>query len=128
MTSFRCIALVLACLLGLAAPALADDGYDLWLRYTKVEARLLAPYRAANTVLVTGAASPTLDAARDELVRGLSGLLGRPLASGAVAEGALVIGTPKSSPLAAALNLDLAGAGEEGFVIRGAAAQGHKVI
>ena len=67
MTPLRRIALklslALACLLGLAAPALAEDGYDLWLRYPKVEARWLVPYRTANNVLVTSASSSTLDAA-----------------------------------------------------------------
>ena len=87
MTGFRKIFLVLALLLAAPVSALADDGYDLWLRYKPVEARWLTPYRAANTVLVTGAASPTLDAARDELVRGLTGLLARPQKSGAVADG-----------------------------------------
>ena len=63
MRGFRKIFLVLALLLAVPVTAVADDGYDLWLRYKPVEARWLAPYRAANTVLVTGAASPTLDAA-----------------------------------------------------------------
>jgi alpha-glucuronidase len=126
MTLIRGALLTLALLAASSAMALADDGYDLWLRYKPIEARWLAPYRAANTVLVTGAASPTLEAARDELVRGLSGLLGRPQMTGAMAAGALVIGTPKSSPIVAALHLDLSGAGDEGYVIR--SVEGPKAI
>ena len=125
MTGFRKALLVLALLLSAPVTAMADDGYDLWLRYGKVEARWLAPYRAANTVVVTGASSPVLDAARDELARGLTGLLGRPQKSGAVADGAVLIGTPKSSPTIAALHLDLTAAGDEGYVIRSVSVGGH---
>jgi alpha-glucuronidase len=125
MRGFRKAFLVLALLLAAPVSAFAEDGYDLWLRYKPVEARWLAPYRAANTVLVTGTSSPTLDAARDELVRGLAGLLGRPQKTGAVADGALLIGTPKSSPAIAALKLDLTAAGDEGYLIRSVTVEGH---
>ena len=55
----------------LSSAALAEDGYDLWLRYHPVEKAWLGKYRAAATVLVTAGTSPTIQAARDELVRGL---------------------------------------------------------
>jgi alpha-glucuronidase len=130
MTGFRKALLALALLLSAPVMAMADDGYDLWLRYGKVEAHGLAPYRAANTVVVTGASSPVLDAARDELARGLTGLLGRPQSFAstpdAAADGAVLIGTPKSSPTIAALHLDLTAAGDEGYVIRSVVVAGHK--
>ena len=64
---------------------------------------------------------------RDELVRGLTGLLGRPQKiGGAAADGALVIGTPKSSSVVAALHLDLTAARDEGYVIRSVTAEGRK--
>jgi alpha-glucuronidase len=107
--------------------ARAEDGYDLWLRYSPVEDAYSARYRATAAELVSGGASPTLDAAKDELARGLSGLLNRPepLSDHVTRDGALLIGTPKSSPAIAALNLDLGGAGEEGYVIRSVRVQGH---
>ncbi len=127
MTTLRRIALILVCLLGLAAPALAEDGRDLWLRYSRVEARWLAPYRAANTRLVSFPShTPTFDAATAELTDGLTGLLGRGLRGGPLADGALVIGTPDSSSLIAELNLDLTVAGNEGYVIRSVTIEGHK--
>ena len=44
----------------MAAPCGAEDGYDLWLRYTRVEdATLRAAYERALTTLVAGADSPT---------------------------------------------------------------------
>ncbi|HZL46176.1 MAG TPA: alpha-glucuronidase family glycosyl hydrolase [Opitutaceae bacterium] len=59
----------------------AEDGYRLWLRYDRIadDAQRTA-YAAAfgHVVLATpaGADSPTIAAARDELMTGLSGLLG----------------------------------------------------
>ena len=41
------------------------------------------------TVLVSEGVSPSLNAARDELTRGLSGLLNQPVGAGALADGAV---------------------------------------
>ena len=113
------LALALA---GRAVPARAETGYDLWLRYTP----LPAPQRAAvqpllAAILVEGQ-SKTAQAAAAELRRGLHGLLGaEPRASDKLdADGTVVVGTPKSSPLVATLHLGdaLSSLGEEGFLIR----------
>ncbi|HEX8904168.1 MAG TPA: alpha-glucuronidase family glycosyl hydrolase, partial [Longimicrobiaceae bacterium] len=125
--------LVAAALLAFAAPLRADDGYELWLRYRPVaDAARLAEYRAAVTRLVIPAPSPTLRAARGELSRGLRGLLGReiPISATVVGDGALVAGTPASSPLIAALGLgdELRRVGDEGFVIRPATVRGRRVL
>ena len=111
-----------------STPATAEDGYELWLRYHPVESQSIAPYRAAATQLVQGAASPTLDVARDELVRGLGGLLGNspPIRSEVTEDGAIVFGTPSSSHSIAELHLDLTAAGPEGYVIRSAAIGSHR--
>ena len=58
-----------------ASAAHAEDGYDLWLRYRPVEKVSLGKYQAAATALVTAGTSLTIRAARDELARGLGGLL-----------------------------------------------------
>src|SRR5215813_11903109 len=94
--------------LALAPCVFAEDGYDLWLRYVPVQAQWLAPYRSGATQLVmsaegSGALSPTLAAARDELDRGLAGLLGAaPSSSESVTEdGALLLGTGRSPAIAA---------------------------
>ena len=89
-------------LLLLAAPARAEDGYDLWLRYRPMETGALAQYRPLASVIVSEGASPSLEAAKAELTQGLSGLLDRPVRAGAVADGAVVIGTPAASPLTVA--------------------------
>ncbi|MEO8395767.1 MAG: alpha-glucuronidase family glycosyl hydrolase, partial [Chloroflexota bacterium] len=59
------------------SPLPNEDGYDLWLRYPLIDnAERLAEYRAAIQRIVFRADSPTLIVARDELLRGLRGLLG----------------------------------------------------
>lgn len=107
-----------------------EDGYELWLRYRPVEPAWRARYAAAATMLVEGAPSPTLDAARDELRRGLEGLLGRsvPVGRSVAGDGAVLFGTPASSPDIAALGLDLAALGDEGYLIRSVRRHGHNAI
>ncbi len=118
----RVVLLMLLALL--AAPGVrADDGYALWLRYHPVsDAATLQHYRASIAELVMEGNSPTLHVAREEIRRGLGGLLDAeiPLARAVTRDGALVVGTPATSSLIASLDLgtDLQAAGEEGFVIR----------
>jgi alpha-glucuronidase len=113
---------MLLVLTGLAAAsaAHAEDGYDLWLRYQPIEAQARASYAAAATQLVAGGRSPTLDVTGRELARGLNGLLGQPVPTAAAPsqDGAILFGTPASSPLIAALRLPLEKAGAEGYLIR----------
>ena len=100
----------------------AEDGYELWLRYRVVDdpARL-REYRHAITALAVDGDSPTLQAARSELERGLRGLLGRPVSVTRTVsrDGTVLLGTA-GSPAIASLGLaaDLARAGEEGYVLR----------
>src|SRR5438132_2784768 len=110
-----------------------EDGYDLWLRYRPVaDAARLAEYRATITELVVASDRATLRAARDELVRGVRGLLGRdvPVARSVSQDGALVVGTPANSPVVAALPLGAAlrQVGPEGFVIRALPIRGRRAI
>jgi alpha-glucuronidase len=133
---------VLAVLAVGAAPASAEDGSDLWLRYEKVDDRSrLEQYRRSVTGVVVenvhanqvhrhtadlrmepGSSEKlvgsTLEAARDELVRGLGGLLGRrvPVRNRAVG-GAVVVGTPESSKLVRR-HVRISHLGDEGYVIR----------
>ncbi|HEX8461429.1 MAG TPA: alpha-glucuronidase family glycosyl hydrolase, partial [Segetibacter sp.] len=96
----------------------AESGYDLWLRYPLVSnINLLNQYRTAITGFTIAGNSSVILSAKEELLLGLAGLLGKKI----VAEnnGSLIIGTPKSSQVIARLNLSkqLAGSGDEGFVI-----------
>src|ERR1043166_3614468 len=75
-----CLRLLTIGFLLCAARAFADDGYRLWLRYDRItDEKLRADYSAATTNIVlatpSGAESPTIAAARDELTTALRGLL-----------------------------------------------------
>jgi alpha-glucuronidase len=111
-------------------PAGAEDGYDLWLRYRPLETQWAGPYKQAATELVGAAGSPTLAAAQSELTRGLAGLLGSAPRSvqRVTQDGAIVFGTPRSSPLIAHLELKPQGASREGYLIRSVAIDGHHAI
>lgn len=113
-----CLALVLQLLIG--ATIQAEDGYRLWLRYDPLPKARADTYRLRVNSVVVQSNSPTLDAIRTELVNGCGGLLGSAVAAAESVDrdGALVVGTPKSSPLIASLKWPLATLGAEGFQIR----------
>jgi alpha-glucuronidase len=150
----RKAALSLFALLVIAATqAHAEDGYDLWLRYHPIpDEALRAHYKQAASEIVaavpgqgdapvvsvgtaaahvsqTRDAPSPLAAAQAELVRGLSGLLATTvhISDKPNQDGSVVIGTPKSSPMIAKLNLPLAKAGGEGYLIRSVSYEGHHV-
>jgi alpha-glucuronidase len=123
---------VAALSLGAATRAGAETGYDLWLRYVRVEdAAQRRGYRKAAAAIVVEGDSPTARLVRSELRRGLSGLLGSepPEARTVRTEGTVVVGTPASSPLVAALGWGgpLARLGPEGYLIRSTRIDGHAV-
>jgi alpha-glucuronidase len=114
-------------------PFADEDGYDLWLRYRKVaDPTLLAAYQASFSSLVPGQATATLTLAEQELERGLSGLLGVTLSRSDTvqATGSIVIGTPQSSPLIAALPLAqaLPALGSDGYLVQATDVQGKPAI
>ncbi len=118
--------LYLVMMLALPAAAKAEDGYDLWLRYRPLDAAA-GPYQAHATG-ITGGNTPTLKAAESELQRGLKAMLGKDVTlNGPLGDGALILGTPSGSEVVKALNLPLAGLGDEGFVIRTLRLDGHPV-
>ena len=125
--------LLLLALVAAAPCAHAEDGYDLWLRYRQLPTDWVATYHAFVTGLIPGVHSATLDVAQSELARGLAGLLGAPVPVSESAatqpnpDGAVVFGTPQSSPLIARLALDLHGVGSEGYVIRSLTLDGHHI-
>ena len=93
----------------------ADDGYRLWLRYERItDEKLIDSYLPllGQIVLATpaGSQSATLNAARDELMAGLDGLLGL---------------KPVVTVVAAAAK---SGVGEEGYSIESTSRNGSRVI
>ena len=129
----RCVAACIALVSTLsAAPARAEDGYDLWLRY-----RLIADQARRSDIsthaaaIIAPADGETMRAAVDELVRGLRGLTGRDVPRVAEPDraGAIVLGTPATSPVIASLGLEgaLKTAGDEGYILRSARVKGRPV-
>lgn len=108
------------------AAARAEDGYDLWLRYNALEPSWSAAYSPRATAVIEQSHSPTLDAATRELRRGLAGLLGRSPGK-ELTDGAILLGTPASSPLVARASLPLKNASTQGYCLRSTLVDGHLV-
>lgn len=110
-----------------------EDGYDLWLRYRPLDrAAQTAVKSQARTIVLPGAATPTTDVALAELNKGLAGMLGQaPSKAGRIGDGALLLATPARLPELgagdASLRADLAALGSDGYLLRQARVQGHKV-
>lgn len=99
----------------------AEDGYSLWLRYNTIEdPQLLSQYRRLIKGISVKGSSPTLSVAREELVRGLQGMLQQKIGEQAKGAGLLQVRTvaadPKGTTLAAIKSLKAAG--EDGYLIQ----------
>src|SRR5688572_29539218 len=91
------VALVLLGVAAASRPARAETGYDLWLRYVRVDDETLrASYGRSATSIVVTSDSPAGRILVAELQRGLKGLLGEApaVAKSVTADGAIVAGTP----------------------------------
>jgi len=115
------IAMLFTALVAMPAAALAEDGYDLWLRY---------PKRADAATIRIGSIerrgdSPTLIAAATELHRGLSGMTGHPIRDGASAD-PILLATAADRDVAA-LHLPVAALGDEGYLVRRVTRSGRPV-
>ena len=106
----------------IGASARAEDGYNVWLRYQPItDSSIIRDYRSKISAVVAQGNSPTMQAAKNEIVYGLSGLLAKQIPErehiGKTA--VVVIGTPRSSEIIKKLNrkTELRKAGEEGFLI-----------
>ncbi len=123
------VALLFFFLLQIPAWASPEDGYDLWLRYRALNTQAQADGQRHAQVIVAGLnPSATVRAAVAELRRGVSGMLGRELASAQqLQDGALVLATPTSMPTLGELKLPLAELGKEGYVLRSLQWRGYKI-
>lgn len=119
----------------LCSPALrAEDGYRLWLRYDPIadETARHAAAAAITEIVVPENPPAVIASARDELVTGLRGLLGRdiPVVTAATRDGALILGTPDDPAIYAAIpESDWRAAGFDGYILRRVAiADGHRTF
>src|SRR4030095_3793268 len=109
----------------------AEDGYRLWRRYAHLKKEMIEVYRPRVTSIVAPGGSATMEAIRSELSNGCAGLLSGavPVAEKIDRDGAIVVGTPKSSHLIAGLKWErqLSDLGSEGFRIRSLKLGPHSV-
>jgi alpha-glucuronidase len=113
--------------------AFADDGYDLWLKYRRInDDHLVKQYREATACVIVPGESATLRIIRSELKRSLDVLLGTDLRyrAAAAGENALVIGTPARSAIVRQLQREdkLRKLGSEGYLITSVAKGRSKYI
>jgi alpha-glucuronidase len=123
-------ALTLLFLVACVTHAHAEDGYELWLRYHRIDnpVRLKEYTNALSSILVPGD-SETAAATARELRLGLQGLLGTRLASisDLSRDGAVIAGTPRSPIVReAGLESELAGVGDEGYLLRSVRLRGRR--
>ncbi len=100
----------------------ADDGYELWLKYRKIDdEHLLKQYRQAVACVTIAGESETLAIIRSELKRSLDVMLGVDVRyrTAAPGESALVIGTPATSNIVRRMQREgkLQTLGSEGYII-----------
>jgi alpha-glucuronidase len=114
-----------------AANARSDDGYELWLKYKKIEnQQKLEQYRKAINYSVVNGKSDTCKAVREELKRGLGGLLGTELKFEPMVtkSGAVLAGTPAYCVIVKKLNFpELSNLGKEGYLIKTTEFDGKKI-
>jgi len=101
----------------------AENGYELWLRYQKVDnSQLLNSYSKILAKLNFPANSATLTEAKNELKQGLNGLLDTNLAeTDGISKGTLLVGTLSSSKVLSGLNeitTEISRLNDEGFLIK----------
>lgn len=101
----------------------AENGYDLWLRYQKVDnSQLLNSYSKILAKLNFPVNSATLTEAKNELKQGLNGLLDTNLAeTDGISKGTLLVGTLSSSKVLSGLNeitTEISRLNDEGFLIK----------
>lgn len=109
----------------------AEDGYELWMRYKAIpDPARLALYRQQVSELQLNAGSPTLQVAKDEMIKALEGLLKiSPVFVNSIRKnGTVLAGTTTSLPVIGTLNLqnDLNRIGQEGYIIISKTINGKK--
>src|ERR1700675_275346 len=114
--AFCCALLLLAFV---ANDARAETGAEAWLRYAPLEKLAAQMYSDLPATVVVLGDSPVLNSAKVELLRGVSGMLGRNLreVKGLPKESAIVIGTLSALRATSPNLLENAELREDGFTL-----------
>jgi len=115
--------------LALPAHAAVEDGYRLWLRYAFLPAAARTQLEThARSIVTLAPASPTVNAATEELRRGLGGLLGRtPGTATSLQAGSVVLARAADLPADAEVQRELRTLGFEGYLVRRTRMKGKDV-
>ncbi len=109
----------------------AESGYDLWLRYHRIDnTTLYNNYREANGEVIFPGSSDRLNAAKKELRLGLKGLLNIDLNEVQhFSKRGVMAGTPESLPLIAKTSYidEIKKLDDEGYIIRSVTINGKQV-
>jgi alpha-glucuronidase len=127
--TFRPLLGALAALI-FSGSSLAEDGYDLWLRYAPPAAAAdLSAKPGMSELVVPQGGTAVLEAARKELVRAVGQMNGvaPSLVDEPSLDGAILFGTPRTAAAIPGLKLPLEEVGDEGFVIRSLDLNGKSV-
>ncbi|HEX5024069.1 MAG TPA: alpha-glucuronidase family glycosyl hydrolase, partial [Agriterribacter sp.] len=109
----------------------AEDGYRLWLRYDKIDdAGLLQEYNKKITSIKVAGASLIFSTAKEELINGLTGLLGKKInEQHTIGDGTILIGTAADATIQSLISSEeFDKTGNEGFIIRSVTANGKKIM
>ncbi|PCJ98243.1 MAG: alpha-glucuronidase [Flavobacteriaceae bacterium] len=101
----------------------SSNGYDLWLKYSKIEnEKLRNEYKAAVASIYFENGSETLDAAKKELIKGLESMLGISTSFGELARtsNSLIIGKQEALgiDIATLLRNEYASLNKDGYIIK----------
>src|SRR5580704_14949748 len=110
--SLRKLLIVAACGLLVASATRAEDGHEGWLRYAPLDAAAAKTYASLPRSIRAEGDSPVLRSAREELARGLHGMLGITLVTQAASAPAIVLASDKSLA-AESFRIRWSGAGNE---------------
>lgn len=113
------------------AVAHAEDGYRLWLRYEKInDSKLLQEYQRTISSLLFTDTSATLFAAKEELVNGMQGLLGKTIpTTDKITDRTILAGTGSNATIYSIISANVFDKlGKEGFTIQSATINGNRII
>ncbi|MBO9528149.1 MAG: alpha-glucuronidase, partial [Sphingobium yanoikuyae] len=114
--------------IAVAPTAMAEDGYDLWLRYPRAEGTALSTLSSHATSIAMTARGETAKKAGEELIRGLGAMTGRaPALTATPQAGSIWLATPSTDPTLASQSVKLDGLGDEGYLIRTVTVNGNPV-
>jgi len=130
---FKKVIIVVLVIFCFNSVATADDGYNLWMKYKKIDdSTKLKEYHCTITNIIIPGNSSTVQIIQEEIQKDLERFLeiDIPFMDSVTQNGSVIIGTPQSSSLIkeADFSDELALSGRDGFLIRSTKVNGYRSI